>query len=111
LPPDYDALPEDEVAKLFGQGFARQLDELPTDHWVGPVQSGYGLHLVLLRKRTGGELPELEGVRDAVRREWLASHRKETAEAFYRRLRQRYAVAVEPHAQAAAEVSALEVTR
>ena len=36
--------------------------------WFGPVESGYGMHLVFVEERTEGRLPELAGVRDAVSR-------------------------------------------
>jgi hypothetical protein len=40
-------------------------------------------------------LPPLEEVRDAVEREWSFAKRKESNEAFYARLRERYTVTVE----------------
>ncbi len=95
LPHDYESLPEDEVAKLFGREFAARLTELPADRWTGPVESGYGLHLVLVRERTEGRVPKLTEVRDAVRREWLAVRRHEANEALHQRLRVRYTVIVE----------------
>jgi hypothetical protein len=95
LPHDYEAASASEVARLFGGAFAVRLGELPPGRWVGPVESGYGLHLVLVRARTEPRTPELGEVREAVRREWLAARRRETNEAVYRRLRERYEVVVE----------------
>ncbi len=95
LPSDYESLPEDEVAKLFGRDFATRLAEVPSGRWVGPVESGYGLHLVHVSERWESELPELDEIRDVVAREWAVVRRAETAEAFYESLRQRYEVSVE----------------
>ena len=84
-----------DVERLFGRPFAERLAELPVGSWSGPVASPYGLHLVLVRERTEGGLPELEQVRDAVALEWRAARRQEVNEAFYQRLRERYEVTIE----------------
>ncbi len=84
-----------EVVKLFGQQFGARLLEFELGRWKGPVESGYGVHLVLLRERTEGRLSELAEVREAVRREWLAARRREANAAFLRRLREKYTVIVE----------------
>jgi len=107
LPHAYESLPASELARLFGQDFAEQLAGLPTGRWVGPVESAYGLHLVLIRQRGEGAMPGLEEVRDAVRREWQVARREESGEELYRRLRERYTVAVErPGAEGADDPSA-----
>jgi parvulin-like peptidyl-prolyl isomerase len=68
--------------------------DLEPGRWTGPVESGYGVHLVLVRERTEGGLPELPDVREVVRREWLAARRREANAAFLRRLREKYTVIV-----------------
>jgi len=64
LEPAYAALPLGEVAKLFGAPFAARLPELALKQWQGPVESGYGVHLVYVSARTEGRLPALAEVRD-----------------------------------------------
>jgi len=95
LPGDYDLIAEDVVARGFGGDFASALSDLPLGQWSGPVESGYGLHLVLIRERHPGSLPALAEVRKLVEREWRNVRRQEAAEAFYRSLRDRYVVTVE----------------
>ncbi len=91
----FTAAPGSEVAKQFGEKFATRLAELPTGQWQGPVESGYGLHLVLISERTKGRLPALAEVRDAVRREWSNARRLEANEKFYQELQKRYIVTIE----------------
>jgi len=91
----FDAVPEGEVAKQFGDKFAASLDTLTPGRWQGPVESGYGLHLVFVGSRTEGGTPPLEQVRDAVHREWANARRLEANEAFYQGLRKKYSVTVE----------------
>jgi hypothetical protein len=84
-----------EVERLFGRAFAARLAELPLGRWSGPVESGYGLHLVLVRERIEGALPDLDQVRDAVAREWQAARRQEASDALYEKLRAGYDVTIE----------------
>jgi hypothetical protein len=95
LPGEYDLIPEPEVARLLGSEFAAALAGLPVGGWSGPVESGFGLHLVLIHERQSGSLPALAEVRDAVEREWRNVRRKEAAESFYAGRRERYEVHVE----------------
>lgn len=91
----FDAVPEGEVAKLFGDKFAVRLAELTPGSWQGPVESGYGVHLVFVGDRTDGGAPALGDVRDAVYREWANAKRLDANEAFYRSLRKKYSVTIE----------------
>ncbi len=91
----FAATPSSEVATLFGEGFASALGQLPVGRWQGPIQSGYGPHLVLVRKRTPGGVSALSEVRDAVRREWMSAKRQKTRDTFYAGLLARYFITVE----------------
>ena len=95
LPGSYELISEAEVARHFGNRFAAVVTELPVGRWSGPVESGYGLHLVLIRERQPGSHPALAEVREAVDREWRTARRKEVTDAFYLRLRERYEVSIE----------------
>ena len=95
LPNEYEAATETDVARLFGREFPKKLSALPVGRWSGPVESGYGLHLVLVRKRTAGRLPPLDEVRDAVVSEWRAAQRQELNANLRRQRRARYSVTVQ----------------
>jgi parvulin-like peptidyl-prolyl cis-trans isomerase-like protein len=91
----FAAVPASEVAQQFGAQFAAKLGGIPLGHWQGPVESGYGVHLVLVSERTEGGVPLLADVRDAVRREWDTARRREANEEFYAKLLERYTVTIE----------------
>jgi hypothetical protein len=95
LPPEFALSSRSEIARLFGDTFATQLQHLDPGRWTGPIESEYGLHLVFVRERVDGRVPALAEVRQAVQREWLAARRKDVNEQFYQRLRARYTVVVE----------------
>jgi hypothetical protein len=95
LDQEYPDLPIGEVAKQFGEKFATRLGELPIGQWHGPIESGYGVHIVLVTNRRDGRTPLLKEVRDAVRTEWLSAKRTELNEQFYQSLLKRYTVTIE----------------
>jgi hypothetical protein len=84
-----------DISKQFGEPFSRKLLSLKPGSWTGPVQSGFGLHLVLVRKRVGGRLPDLKEVRETVKRDLMVERQKELKDAAYAKLRERYVVVVE----------------
>ena len=97
LPRHVETTPVDAVARDFGSAFAARLAGLPVGRWIGPVASGYGLHLVRVSSRSGRVLPPLAAVRGDVEREWENDRRLKAREADYARLRQEYVVTVAGH--------------
>lgn len=105
----FDALPAGEVAKLFGDKFAKALGGLSLGQWQGPVESGFGVHLVFVSERPQGRAPMLADVRDAVRREWATARRLEAKEKSYREMLKRYTVTVENPEPVKATVATAQV--
>ena len=100
LPQDYSASAAADVSKDFGSAFTEALLKLPVGSWEGPVASGYGLHLVLVRERTPGVTLPLAQARTEVERDWQAERREELNRRLYERLRAKYAITVELPASA-----------
>ncbi len=87
-----------DVAKQFGAAFAESLGGMAIGSWQGPIESGYGVHLVLVRSRSEPRTPALEEVRDVVRLQWSNEKRLETNERFFQSLLSRYTISIEPSA-------------
>ena len=85
----------DEIARVFGDDFARQVARLEPGRWSGPVPSGYGWHLVRVGERSEGGSKALAEVREAAQREWLAARNKELVDSTYARLRGKYSIVIE----------------
>ena len=83
------------VLMIFGAVFADRVTELPPGAWHGPVQSGYGLHLVFVHARSEPRLPDLAEVEQKVRDEWRAARRREVNEAVFAKLLEGYEVVIE----------------
>jgi hypothetical protein len=92
---DFDAVSASEITRQFGDKFFAKLAALPTRQWQGPIESGFGAHLVYVSTRTKGRVPPLEEVRDAVRREWRNAQRQKANQRFYAELLKRYTVIME----------------
>jgi hypothetical protein len=95
LPPELNDLREGEIARLFGTIFTDGLRGLETGRWTGPVESGFGLHLVFIQQREEGRVPQLEEVREAVQRDWLSKRRTESVDGLYERLAENYSIDIE----------------
>ena len=80
------------IDSVFGAGFFNELAQLPEDVWAGPVESGYGVHLVRIRDSRPARVPPLSEVQDAILREWKSAKAVEIRERVYVRLRARYDV-------------------
>lgn len=95
LDQQYKQATEHDISRLFGKEFTSKLFTLPVGGWQGPIQSGYGLHLVRIGNKTENQLPELNAVREKVHAEWQAQQRRDMDKAFYESLRQRYEIVIE----------------
>jgi parvulin-like peptidyl-prolyl isomerase len=82
----------DYVGKEFGPPFARALEQLPTGSWQGPVQSGFGWHLVFVDTVIPGRIPAFEEIEPDVKTAWLAEQKALAWEKAYKEMRAKYAV-------------------
>lgn len=66
-----------EVRSVFGEGFANLIFEAPLAIWVGPLESGLGVHAVRVTERMEAIFPPLEEVRGLVLEEWRRAESEE----------------------------------
>jgi hypothetical protein len=96
LQQNFDDVSITDLKKTFGEQFASAISALPTGSWQGPIESGYGAHLVYIEKHTGSRLPAFSEVQEQLRREWLNAKQTEATDRFYEVLLKRYTVKIEP---------------
>ena len=84
-----------EVSRHFGNQFAAEVIELPTGQWIGPVESGYGIHLVYVDTLEEPYMPSFDDTKQDIRNEYLSFRRREMDELFYSKLREGYEIVVE----------------
>jgi hypothetical protein len=95
LPAELPLGPLSEVGRAFGSEFAARVEALEPGRWEGPLESPYGLHLVLIGERIAATRPALADVRPLVERELSAERRRRQLQALYERLLQKYTVSIE----------------
>ncbi len=96
LPQDIQLAPTSFISRSFGEPFAERVLTLEPGRWQGPIESGYGLHVVLVKERRPARVPALDDVRPAVERDLLTDRRTSQLHALYERLLERYRVTIEP---------------
>src|SRR5262249_20126829 len=82
----------DDVAKTFGPRFAEELFQQIAGSWQGPIESGYGWHLVLVDAIAPRRVPAFEDVEQDVRSAWIEDQRAVLREGAYQAMRARYEV-------------------
>lgn len=91
----YNQVTVNDATRLFGKDFSSEIFTLPVGSWQGPIQSGYGYHLVHISQKTEEQMPELDTIREKVLLEWQSQQRRELDIAFYENLRKRYEITIE----------------
>jgi peptidyl-prolyl cis-trans isomerase C len=86
----------DQIAKEFGPDFARTVFQLKPGVWQGPIQSGYGWHLVFVDAIEPGRVPPFEEVESDVKSAWLDQKQREVKKAAFEAMRARYTVVMPP---------------
>jgi peptidyl-prolyl cis-trans isomerase C len=84
-----DRLPE-QVAGVFGTKFAKALFKLKPGEWSGPIESGFGWHLIWVDSMTPGRLPAFEEIEPMVKSEWITEQRVEAKLKIFEAMKARY---------------------
>ena len=88
----YDDRSFEQLANLFGPPFAQAVLDLTPGSWRGPIESGYGWHLVWVDSITPGRVPAFEEVEPDVKAEWVAEQRADAKRKAFDAMRARYEV-------------------
>jgi peptidyl-prolyl cis-trans isomerase C len=99
-----DRTPE-QLAKELGSNFAQSLFRLAPGSWQGPIESGYGWHLVWIDSLMLVRAPAFEEIEPEVKSEWLAEQHAEYKRKAYETMRDRYEVVLPQASEKAATSS------
>ena len=94
LPRSLENAPQSDVARDFGEGFAEALASVKAGQWAGPIQSGFGAHIVRIRAVQTPQKPKLADVRQAVENDWRATTTKAREAAAYQALLDGYTIKI-----------------
>jgi hypothetical protein len=82
----------EQLAKEFGPQFAQTIFTLKPGSWQGPIESGYGWHLVFVESSTPVRIPALEEVEADVKIAWLSDQKEQAWRKAYEDMRANYTV-------------------
>jgi peptidyl-prolyl cis-trans isomerase C len=88
----YADRPPLELAKEFGPTFAVGVFKLKPRSWQGPIESGFGWHLVFIDSIIPGHIPAFEEIEPEVKTAWLGYQKEKAWREAYARMRARYTV-------------------
>ncbi|MGE5208062.1 MAG: peptidyl-prolyl cis-trans isomerase [Alphaproteobacteria bacterium] len=80
------------IAKEFGPQFAVALEKVKPGSWQGPIESGYGWHLVFVDTVIPGRVPAFEEIESDVKTAWLGEQKAQARDKAYKSLRSKYTV-------------------
>jgi hypothetical protein len=100
-----------EVERLFGKSFAEQLLKSEINTWQGPIESGYGLHLVRISEKIDARMPELASVIDKVRTDFMFKQRQNLNKEIYEKFKERYEIVIEEMPKKSGMVKAISPDR
>lgn len=90
---DPERTPE-QVAKDFGPRFAEALLQLAPGSWQGPIESGFGWHLVFVDSVTPARVPDFEEVEPEIETAWVAEQRRVFKQKAFEVMKSRYVIEV-----------------
>ncbi len=82
----------DALAKEFGPQFVVALEKIKPGSWQGPIESGYGWHLVFVDTVIPGRIPAFEEMEPDVKTAWLAEQKQQAWQKAYTEMRAKYTV-------------------
>jgi len=94
LPARFDDASQTDLAEQLGDDFATALARLPVGTWMGPVVSGFGLHLVRIDQRVQPPRPRLADVRQRLENDWRSDAIRNAQDAHLQQLLDSYAVEI-----------------
>jgi hypothetical protein len=82
----------DFLGKEFGPQFAQAIEQLSPGSWQGPIESGFGWHLVYVDTVIPGRIPAFEEIEPDVKTAWLGEQKALAWQKAYKEMRARYTV-------------------
>jgi PPIC-type PPIASE domain len=91
---------EQSISNILGPDFARAVFVLGIGRWSGPVQSGYGLHLVRVSTMKEARVAPLSEIRERVTAEWKREQETRAKDRYLAELRKKYDVVADEEIKA-----------
>ena len=94
FPNEYLGASSQELAQQLGNDFPNALKTAPTNAWVGPIDSGFGTHLVFITNKEAPRKPEFESIRRTLERDFAYEKEKLVNQAIYDQMKKGYRIII-----------------
>ncbi len=92
---DYSQLSPTDVSRLFGKNeLADKVFVAPVDNWFGPVQSGYGWHLIRVNAIEPAKTASFDSVKEAVKHDFVEESRKQKNSESFEKLNKNFKIQI-----------------
>lgn len=88
----FENIDADELNRQLGNDFSKSLEKIKKGSWTGPVQSGFGYHLIYLTDKTGPQIPEIESIKDDLLRDMEYDNQKQLNDLIFTELKKNYSI-------------------
>lgn len=90
---DYSGQNKLDVVQLFGnKPILDSLFNSPLNQWIGPVESGYGWHLIRISERKDPSIPPFQSIRNQVLETYAAKVKDSLNKAMFEKTRSKYII-------------------
>ena len=86
-----------KIEDIFGGEFATVIDTLDVGRWVGPIQSAFGYHNVIITSIENSEVPSFDEVKNDVLTDYLEANSDQAIREFMEQIKSEYSVAISPN--------------
>lgn len=90
FPNTFNSQSEKQIRKELGGSFTNALKDIPLNTWSGPIQSGFGYHLVYISKRIEPKPKSLEDIRPKVLKDFNYYRQQQLDSALYLEIKKQY---------------------
>lgn len=100
LPQTFNNTSEFHISRQMGAEFVQAISKLDTGKWYGPVESGYGAHLVYLENKIEAEPALFAEVRDKVLDDYNFERQQEVEKSIFREFEKNYDISFDVRSDA-----------
>ena len=92
FPYDYENTDAETLSRQLGMQFTRGLETVDIGKWTGPIQSGFGMHLVYLKKRKDPKRPPFESIKRELTRDLEYETQQKMNDLVFEELKKNYRI-------------------
>ena len=93
----FSSHPLQKIEDIFGGEFAKVIETLDEGRWVGPIQSAFGYHNVMIGSIENSKVPSFDAVKNVVLADYLEANSDQTIKDFMEQIKSEYSVAISPN--------------